>query len=127
MQKFLAIGNIGSVQPIKQVGDSEVLNFSVAVNNYAGKDSTGKSVYKTMWVSCSVWGALAKAMQWLEKGMKVYVSGELDFDEKGNPKTYATKDGEVRASFSLTVREIEVVSSANAPAEVEDEDDDMPF
>ena len=75
-------GNVGGDAELKSVGGSEVLNFSVAADSGFGDRKT------TIWFGCAIWGARgAKLQQYIRKGSKVTVIGELSQREY-NGKTY---------------------------------------
>lgn len=77
-------GNLGRDAERKQVGDSTVCNFSVAVS-YRKKGEE-----HTMWVECALWGKRAEAggvSEYLTKGKQVLVSGPVELDSyEGKPK-----------------------------------------
>jgi single-strand DNA-binding protein len=52
MQKVIVAGVVSSVKELKQVGDRQVFNFSIAVSN--GKDKDGNWRDSTFW-DCSLW------------------------------------------------------------------------
>ena len=65
-------GNVGNVKPVSKVGDTSVLNFSLAVSDKV----KGNKV--TYWVACAIWGPRADALApHIEKGMFVVVSGSV--------------------------------------------------
>jgi single-strand DNA-binding protein len=78
------VGNLGRDAELKTVGNGSVLSFAVA--------STGKVKGEkvTTWVSCSLWGSRGEALaQYLTKGTKVAVTGELSMRESAKTsKTY---------------------------------------
>lgn len=76
-------GNIGAKNAeTKQLGSSSVTEWSVAVEQ---RTKDGKT---TTWVDCSLWGKRGETLaQYLTKGSKVCVSGELTTREH-NGKTY---------------------------------------
>ena len=75
-------GNVGGDAELKNVGGHEVLNFSVAADSGFGDRKT------TIWFGCAIWGARgAKLQQYIRKGSKVTVIGELSQREY-NGKTY---------------------------------------
>ena len=126
MKSITIAGNIGkdAVTRHTQQVDS-VTSFSVAV-----EERTGQSK-RTIWFDCSVWGKRGDALaQYLTKGGKVAVSGDLSTREHDG-KTYLT----VRASevTLLGGNQREDVSRQQAPAQgartggVPDLDDEIPF
>lgn len=75
INKIILMGRLGSDAKEFKTGDNLNLKFSVATDDYAGKDNT-----KTNWHNCSMWGKLAEALQkYLVKGKLVYIEGELHY------------------------------------------------
>jgi single-strand DNA-binding protein len=75
-------GNIGADAVIRNAGQTTVTGFNVAV------EQRGKDGKKTQWVGCSLWGKRGDTLaQYLTKGSKVCVSGELQTREHDG-KTY---------------------------------------
>jgi single-stranded DNA-binding protein len=127
MHSLTISGKVGSVQPLKKVGDTSVLNFSLASTEYRGKDNK-----QTIWFSCSLWGTHAENVHsWVTVGKGLVVFGNLVADENGNPKTYESKNGEVRASFAVTVEKLEFTSPKEDLARdsnpIDEDEDDLPF
>lgn len=127
MHSLAIEGHVGSVQPIRKVGDSFVLNFSVASTDYAGKNK------KTTWFSCSLWGPVAEAIaQWLTVGKNVLLMDcVLQSGDDGNPKVFDTKKGPA-SSYSVRVGKVRLLGSgkeaeAEYVAPVEEDEDDIPF
>ncbi len=101
------IGNLGKDAELREVGDSKVVNFSVASNSRAKVD--GEWVDTTCWVRVSFWGARAASIsQYLVKGKQVAVRGEL------TQKEYTNKDGELRTSLEVRADEITLLGSKAA-------------
>lgn len=126
MHILTIIGKVGTVQQLKQVGDTHVLNFTLASNEYKSKEK------RTTWFQCALWGQHAENIaQYVVVGKGLAVTGHLLSDESGNPETYvSSRDGSTRASFNVNVSDVEFTSSARdteyEPAQVEEEDD-IPF
>lgn len=73
MQKTTIAGTVSQVRELKQVGDKQVFNFSVAVSN--GKNAEGSWRDSTFW-DCAVWDKRAEAVAgFLTKGTKIAVIG----------------------------------------------------
>ena len=73
MQKTTIAGTVSQVRELKQVGDKQVFNFSVAVSN--GKNADGSWRDSSFW-DCSVWDKRAEAVsRFLTKGTKIAVVG----------------------------------------------------
>lgn len=120
MINFSAIGTIGRDAEVKSIGDTQVINFTIAVNIGYGDRKT------TQWVDCQKFGEKIGIAEYLKKGQKVYVSG--------TPKVqaYAKKDGTPAASLQLRVFEIELLGSkeqqtTEPQAAPVDESSDLPF
>lgn len=74
MYKTLIIGNIGADATVKEIGERQVVNFSVAVQ--IRKDVT-------QWVECSYWRNIdqsVKVAEFITKGKKIYVEGQCSAD-----------------------------------------------
>ena len=85
MKSITIAGNIGRDAETRntQNGD-KVTSWTVAVEDRSGKDKS------TLWFDCSLWGARGeKLAQYLTKGSKVVVSGDLGKREHDG-KTYLT-------------------------------------
>lgn len=78
-------------------GDLPVCNFSVGVRKRK-KGDDGKHL--TLWIDCALWGNRATALsQYLVKGQKVTVSGEVDVESY-------QKDGQTIPKMTLNVSNI---------------------
>lgn len=113
MQQLTIAGNVGNVQPVREVGSDKVLNFSIAVDN--GKDKNGEK-RDPLWVRCSLWGKRAESLApYIAKGSKLAVSG------RPGVSVY-----EGKGSLELTVSELTFMSSKSdgERSESRDRDDD---
>ncbi|MEZ4555100.1 MAG: single-stranded DNA-binding protein [Caldilineaceae bacterium] len=83
-----------------------VTSFSVAVNRvWTGQD--GQRNEKTTWFRVSAWRQLAERCgQYLTKGQKVLVIGEID-----EPNIWTDQQGNARASLEITARDVRFLSS----------------
>ena len=84
-------GNLCSDPQMKRVGDNDVCSFTVAVN--------GRKADQTTYVQCSWWRP-NKAVEYMEKGKPVLVSGEARLS------TWTSKQGEMKAAIGLDVRQL---------------------
>jgi single-strand DNA-binding protein len=83
MQNITIAGNIGRDAEQRTAGQSNVTGFPVAVTSGFGDKK------KTTWFDCNLWGNRGeKLAQYLTKGGKVAVSGELGTREGNDGKTY---------------------------------------
>jgi single-strand DNA-binding protein len=110
-----------------------VTNLSVACNR-RWTDGDGNAKSQVTWLRVSVWGRQAETCnEFLTKGSKVLVEGELSPDESGNPKTFTRRDGTAGASYEvrgsrvlfLDARGESDTPAAAAAAVVEE--DEIPF
>lgn len=75
-------GNLGKDAALRDVGKDNVCSFGVA------SEAKVKGEKVTTWVDCSIWGKRGESLcQYLTKGSKVTVVGELSTREH-NGKTY---------------------------------------
>jgi len=84
-------GNLCSDPQMKQVSGTDVASFTVAVN--------GRKPDQTTYVQCSWWRP-NKAIEYLDKGKPVLVSGEARLS------TWTSKQGEMKAAIGLDVRQL---------------------
>jgi len=93
LNKVMLIGRLGQDPEIKDVGNSQVANFSIATNE-SWTDKQGEKQERTEWHNCQAWGKLADlAGRYLFKGNQVYVEGSIQTREwlKNDEKRYSTE------------------------------------
>lgn len=118
MQKTTIAGTVSQVRELKQVGDKQVFNFSVAVSN--GKNQDGSWRDSTFWdVSC--WDKRAESIsRFLTKGTKIVVIGRP-----------SCRAHEGKAYMSLAMDEMTLLgggdSQSNSDTRNSDEGDSVPF
>ena len=84
MKSITIAGNIGKDAATRNAGGTPVTGWSVAVEERNGQDK------RTLWFDCSLWGTRGeKLAQYLSKGTRVAVSGDLSTREHEG-KTYLT-------------------------------------
>lgn len=85
MKSLTIAGNIGKDAVTRTTGQGDkVTSWSVAVEERQGQDK------RTIWFDCTLWGKRGESLaQYLTKGSKVSVSGELSTREHEG-KTYLT-------------------------------------
>lgn len=110
MIKLTIIGNLGRDAELKEVNGQHCISFSVADSqSYTNKD--GQKVEKTTWVNCAIWrdkGQRTKIVEFLKKGTKVYIEGDLSV------RTYKNADGVHMASIDCRVKDLQFVGAAKA-------------
>lgn len=92
MNVFCFTGNLGRDVEVRDVSGTTVANFTVAAKSGFGQNE------QTIWVDCALWGKRAegKLVEYLTKGQKVAVSGEI------GTRTYQKQDGS--NGFAITCR-----------------------
>lgn len=102
------VGYLGRDPEMRYTPDGKpVTSFNVAVQRGYGEHKS------TLWFRVSAWDKQAESCnQYLKKGSKVLVVGELMGDKAtGGPRIWQGKDGEARTSFEVTAKQIRFLSS----------------
>jgi single-strand DNA-binding protein len=133
MNSFNCAGNLARDAELKTLqSGAQLLEFTIGNNIGYGDKKT------TLWIRCTLFGLRGeKLAQYLTKGTKVWVTGELSI------RGYTAKDGTPKYSVELNTRDIELIgggqkqdktepptSGNNAPDyadEYAEFDDDIPF
>ena len=133
-QQVIIVGNVGRDAELKYTPQGvAVCDFSVAVNKVTGKGESRKE--KTTWFKVTVWRERAEtASQYIKKGMKIMVIGEVD------ARAYTDKNGAPVASLDLTANDFKFLDArgdssgggfsgagSNGSAEYAEEPGDIPF
>jgi single-strand DNA-binding protein len=93
MNNITVAGQLGKDSELKQVGQDQVLSFSVA-------DSQGREK-PTIWWNCQLWGKRATSLQqYLTKGQAVTVTGSV------SQRTYTDKNGQEKVSQDVRVNDV---------------------
>lgn len=94
--KIIIVGNLGADPEMRYTPSGRaVTNFSVAVNRRT-RNSDGQMQDETDWYRVSAWERQAEtADQYLRKGMKVLVEGELA------PRQFTDQSGQLRTSLDI--------------------------
>lgn len=76
MNRYTAIGNLTQDPVCRDVGQSKVCNFSIAINEFYYVDGTKKQT--TMFLDVETWSRQAEnCVKFLSKGKKVAIDGKL--------------------------------------------------
>lgn len=129
MQLLTISGNLGRDSEFRRAGDNDVLSFSVGVKQGYGDKASSN------WFRCSVWGKRGeKLAQYLTKGVKVVVQGELTIGEYDGKPQYDVRVNEVEfmskgegGQRREEPRENQRRSAAPSNPFDNDLDDDVPF
>ena len=111
-QRLVLVGNLGRDPEMRYTPNgTPITNFSMATSR-KWTDASGQIKEETAWFRISVFGKQAEICnQYLAKGRKVLVEGELIVDEKtGGPRVYTRKDGTAAASFEVRAGTVRFLS-----------------
>lgn len=128
MNNVSLVGRIGQELELKSTPSGQkVLNFPLAVSRaYVNKGEERK----TDWLDCVAWGVTAEFIsKYFHKGQNIAIVGEIQTDN------YTDRDGKNRKSFKIMVRNCFFCEgraearekAAEAPIEVDDLEDSLPF
>ncbi len=101
VNKVILVGNLGRDPETRRTGAGDaVVSFSVATSESWRDKATGERKDKTEWHNIVIWNEnLGKvAEQYLKKGSKVYIEGQLQTRE------YTDKDGNQRKSTEVVLQ-----------------------
>ncbi|MBZ9822308.1 single-stranded DNA-binding protein [Mesorhizobium sp. CA4] len=117
VNKVILVGNLGADPEIRRMNSGDpVVNFRIATSESWRDKNTGERKEKTEWHTVVVFNAaLAKlAEQYLKKGMKVYVEGQLSTSK------WEDQSGQARYSTEVVLQkfrgEIQMLDKAEHPA-----------
>jgi single-strand DNA-binding protein len=97
LNKVTLIGNLGKDPEIRTTNDGrEIANFSVATTEYWKDKATGERKDRTEWHKIVVFseGLVSVVKQYLKKGSKVYLEGQLStrkWTDNNNQERYTTE------------------------------------
>jgi single-strand DNA-binding protein len=101
VNKVILVGNLGRDPETRRTGTGDpVVSFSVATSETWRDKASGERKEKTEWHNVVIWNEnLGKvAEQYLKKGSKVYIEGQLQTRE------YTDKDGNQRKSTEVVLQ-----------------------
>ncbi len=101
VNKVILVGNLGRDPEVRRTGTGDaVVSFSVATSESWRDKASGERKEKTEWHNVVIWNEnLGKvAEQYLKKGSKVYIEGQLQTRE------YTDKDGIQRKSTEVVLQ-----------------------
>ena len=104
--QIILIGNLGNDPEMRYTPTGvPVTSFSLAVNK-SWTNQEGQRQDKTTWYRVNTWRKQAETVsQYLTKGSKVLVVGELD-----EARAYIDRDGNPRASLEVTAQTVRFLS-----------------
>lgn len=90
MQTIIVSGNIGGDAVTRATSNNEVTSFNVGVKQGWGEKAS------TNWFRCSIWGERGrKIAEYLLKGVKVFVTGELTIGSYEGKPQYEIRVNEI--------------------------------
>lgn len=98
MLRLQVIGNLGADAERKEANGRRFVSFRVA---HSEKRSDGTEV--TNWVACAMNGDGGKLIDYLKKGVKVWVEGRPRIRTYSSPKTH-----QIEAGIDLSVDNVEL-------------------
>lgn len=112
-QQIVLIGNLGQQPEMRYTpSGTAVANFNLAVNKRS-TNAEGQVQEKTIWFRITAWEKRAElASQYLHKGSKVMVVGELN-----EARAWSDREGVLRASMEVTAHEIKFLDSRSREQE----------
>jgi len=117
LNKVLLIGHLGNDPEIRRMGSGDpVVNFRLATSESWRDKNSGERKEKTEWhtVVCFNEGLCKLAENYLKKGMKVYVEGQLA------TRKWEDQSGQARYSTEVVLQkyrgEIQMLDKADQPA-----------
>ena len=113
VNKVIIIGNLVRDPETTQISEStEVAKFTLAIND-SYKKQDGTLVENTTYIDCEAWSGLAKVVSnYLKKGSKVYVEGNLKSD------TWTDADsGKNRTKHKIRVQDLVMLDSKGGSRE----------
>jgi single-strand DNA-binding protein len=108
LNKVILIGRLGKDPEQRFTGNgTPVCNFTLATNEYDGKDDSGQTKERTEWHDIVAYSKLAEICnQYLAKGRQVYVEGRLQTRKWEDKQT-----GEPRRKTEIVARDIVLLGS----------------
>jgi single-strand DNA-binding protein len=130
LAELTIIGYLGQDPEMRYTPDgTPVTNFSVAASR-KWNNSDGSQGEETTWFRCTAWRRMAEVVnEYLKKGRLVYLKGTL----KPEIRVWTGNDGEPRASYEVTCREIKFLGGGNGGQTAAQtpppglEEDEIPF
>lgn len=125
------VGNVGREPEMRYTpSGTAVTSFTVAVNSKYNEEKL------TKWFRVTTWGKQAEVChQYVTKGMKVLIGGELQADKAtGAPRIWEKKDGTSACNFEINAAKVVFLSGGKGKGEAEEKpeapalpDGELPF
>lgn len=108
MYKTILLGNIGKDCVVNTVNGKSVINFSTC-NTETWRDAQGNKQEKVRWFDCALWRDNTSIAQYLKKGTKVLLEGQVDV------KQFQRQDGTQGVGMTFRVSNLTLLGSNNNP------------
>lgn len=105
MLKIMIIGNLGNDAHVRVAGTSRFVSFDVCHSEKWTDKTTGAITERSQWINCTFDGDGGGLLQYLKRGTKVFVEGEL------RTRVYQTREGKPAAGLDCRVRQLELCGS----------------
>lgn len=106
INKVILVGNLGNDPEQRQTSSGAVTSISVATSESWTDKNTGQKQERVEWHRVTLFNKLAEiAAQYLRKGSKVYIEGQLRTNK------YQAQDGSDRYSTEIVAREMQMLDS----------------
>ena len=103
INKVIMVGNLGQNAESRQVGQSTVINFSIAMTEKFS-NAQGQVQERTEWANVEYWGN-PNIAQYLVKGQQVYVEGSLRTDK------WQDQNGQMHSATKIRAFNIQLLGS----------------
>ncbi len=101
------VGNVGRTPELQKTDEgTSYARFSLAVDQYAGKDEAGKTKDSAMWLNIVAWRGLSESVaKVVRKGSLVLVNGKLSI------RPYTDKEGVEKTSVEIIANAVQILGS----------------
>lgn len=104
MNKFIFTGRLGKDAELRQLQNTTVANYSVAISERFTKN--GEKTEKTTWMAVSSFGKGAEfAGNYLKKGMRIMVEGKIEVQQ------WTDSNGITRDRVAVIAENVEILES----------------
>ena len=108
MQRLTIIGHLGNDAEVKDLGQNQVINFSVAVSESYVSKQTNEKVTNTTWYEVAKWGNNTAIAQYLKKGTQVLVEG------KPTARAWQKEDASLVSVLGINALNVTLLGSAKS-------------
>ena len=118
LNKVILIGRLTRDPELKNIGETTVAKFSLAVGSSYKKGN--EKVDETSFFECEVWGKLADVLgQYATKGKQIAIEGKLKQD------TWDTQDGKKASKVKIRVENFQLLGGKSEASSVPNSIEEM--